>query len=116
MVGYYNGDSDGGGAGGPTLRIRCVGDVSMYREDAGQLSSQGDTTDDEPQTRRKVEGSWVYPPLAMVTADTGLEEVETYVARRHSCTVHFDQTHYASVSGGRVAPWGVSVPVVEVIG
>ena len=33
---------------------------------------------------------------------------------QHSHTVHCYQTHYGSVSGGRVSPWGTGVPDVVI--
>ena len=34
----------------------------------------------------------------------------------HSCTVHFDQTHYGSLYGSVAAPWVIGVPEVVVRG
>ena len=33
--------------------------------------------------RQKADGIWVYPPLAVVMAEAGMEEVETYIAQCH---------------------------------
>ena len=32
------------------------------------------------KTRRKMYGTWVYPPLAEEMVEAGLQEVETYIA------------------------------------
>ena len=44
------------------------------------------------QLRRDADGIWRYPPLAVAMVEAGLEEVETYVARRQNTATQYIAT------------------------
>ena len=41
------------------------------------------------QPKRRLDGAWDYPPLAEAMAEAGIQEVDTYVARRQKTYTQF---------------------------
>ena len=104
----------GGGAGGPTLQIGDMGDVSMHQDYSGRLSPPGDTPTDGVAAKTARGQEMGLPTIGHSNVVCGLGGgVDVYCPPpEHSCTVLHNLTHYIHLPGGGAAPWGSGIPVV----
>ena len=102
----------GGGTGGPTIWIGDVGEVYNHWQYAGRLTPPGDNLNDGAAADTAGGRELGLPTIGDGGSDGGHEGGRDVFLPlpEQSFTVHYDHTHYESVSDSDALPWGAGVP------